>query len=76
MLFCVCDGDAVAPPNATLKYARAAPRGEIKRYPVGHFDIYVGETWERAVADQTDFLSRYLAGNRESAEIENAAARS
>jgi pimeloyl-ACP methyl ester carboxylesterase len=74
-LFCVCDGDAVAPAKATLKYARAAPRGEIKRYPVGHFDIYVGETWERVVDDQTEFLSRYLAGNRESAEIENAAAR-
>jgi len=74
-LFCVCDGDAVAPAKATMKHARAAPRGEIKRYPVGHFDIYVGEPWERAVADQTEFLSRCLAGSRESAEIDNAAAR-
>jgi pimeloyl-ACP methyl ester carboxylesterase len=65
VLFCVCDGDAVAPPKATLKFARAAPRGEIKRYPVGHFDIYVGAPWEHAVADQTEFLSRSLAGNRE-----------
>jgi pimeloyl-ACP methyl ester carboxylesterase len=76
VLFCVCDGDAVAPPKATLRYAEAAPRGEIKRYPVGHFDIYVGETWERAVADQTEFLSRCLAGSRKSAEIDNAAAQS
>lgn len=74
-LFCVCDGDALAPAKTTLKYARAAPRGEIKRYPVGHFDIYVGETWEHAVADQTEFLARHLAGKRESVEIENAAAR-
>lgn len=66
----MCDGDALAPAKATLKYARATPRGEIKRYPAGQFDIYVGETWERAVADQTEFLSRYLARNRESAEIE------
>jgi pimeloyl-ACP methyl ester carboxylesterase len=74
-LFCVCDGDAVAPATATLKYARAAPQGEIKRYPVGHFDIYVGDAWERAVADQTEFLSRCLAGGRTSAEIDTAVAR-
>jgi len=72
VLFCVCDDDAVAPATATLKYAEAAPRGEIKRYPVGHFDIYVGEAWERAVADQTEFLSRCLAGGRTSAEFDTA----
>ena len=27
---------------------------------IGHFDIYVGEDWERAVADQTEFLVRTL----------------
>lgn len=61
ILFCVCDGDAVAPANQTLKHASAAPRGEIKRYPVGHFEIYVGEPFEQAVADQTEFLVRALA---------------
>jgi fermentation-respiration switch protein FrsA (DUF1100 family) len=76
VLFCVCDGDTVAPAKTTLKYARAAPRGEIKHYPVGHFDIYLGETWERAVADQTEFFSRCLAGSRESAEIDDTVARS
>ena len=37
-----------------------APRGEVKRYPVGHFDIYLGEPFEHAVADQTEFLVRHL----------------
>jgi fermentation-respiration switch protein FrsA (DUF1100 family) len=60
ILFCVCDGDSVAPPRQTLKHAAAAPRGEVKRYPVGHFDVYVGEPFERAVADQTEFLVRTL----------------
>jgi fermentation-respiration switch protein FrsA (DUF1100 family) len=59
-LFCVCDADSVAPAKATLKHVAAAPRGEIKRYPVGHFDIYVGEPFEQAVADQTEFLVRTL----------------
>lgn len=60
ILFCICDSDAVAPAEIALRYARTAPRGEIKRYPIGHFDIYRGEPFERAVADQTEFLVRHL----------------
>lgn len=59
-LFCVADRDSLAPAGATVKLVGAAPRGEIKRYPVGHFEIYVGAAWERAVADQTEFLLRHL----------------
>jgi pimeloyl-ACP methyl ester carboxylesterase len=61
ILFCVCDGDSVAPASQTLKHASGAPRGEVKRYPVGHFEIYVGEPFEQAVTDQTEFLTRTLA---------------
>src|SRR5437868_2434625 len=60
ILFCICDTDAVAPPETALRYAATAPRGEVKRYPVGHFDIYLGEPFEHAVADQTEFLVRHL----------------
>lgn len=60
ILFCVCDKDSVAPVGPTLKYAAQAPRGEIVRYPVGHFDIYLGEPFERAVADQVAFLQHHL----------------
>jgi uncharacterized protein len=60
VLFCVCDKDAITPARQTLKYAAAVPRGEVKRYPVGHFAIYVGEPFEHAVADQTEFLTRTL----------------
>lgn len=58
ILFAVCKTDSVAPAGPTLKYARTAPAGEIKLYPEGHFDIYVGEPFERVVADQLDFLTR------------------
>jgi len=75
-LFCICDDDALAPAKLTVKFAAASPRGEVKRYPVGHFEIYVGETWERAVADQTAFLVRHLGGDRQRAGISPAAARS
>jgi fermentation-respiration switch protein FrsA (DUF1100 family) len=67
ILFCICDKDAVAPPEAALRYAATAPRGEVKRYPVGHFDIYRGEPFEQAARDQTEFLVRHL-------EVANAAA--
>ncbi|MFA9272474.1 MAG: alpha/beta hydrolase [Baekduiaceae bacterium] len=60
ILFCVCDKDTVAPVGSTLKYAAQAPRGEVVRYPVGHFDIYLGEPFERAVADQVAFLQRHV----------------
>jgi fermentation-respiration switch protein FrsA (DUF1100 family) len=60
VLASVCDKDALAPAERTVKLISRAPRAEIKRYPVGHFDIYVGDAWERAVADQTDFLRRHL----------------
>lgn len=60
VLFCLCDTDAVAPAAIAARYAATAPRGEVKRYPVGHFDIYLGDPFEQAVADQTEFLVRHL----------------
>jgi dienelactone hydrolase len=59
-LFCITDQDSLAPAEQTAKLAARGPQNEIKRYPIGHFDIYVGEDWERAVADQTEFLVRTL----------------
>jgi len=60
ILFCVCDTDSVAPAGPTLRYAAQAPRATVKRYAEGHFDIYVGEAFERVVADQIEFLDRNL----------------
>lgn len=59
VLFCVCDGDVVTPPGPTLRAAHRAPRGEVRRYPYGHFDIYHDP---RAKADQLEFLNRVLGG--------------
>lgn len=60
VLFCVCERDAITPAPRTLRYVATASRGEVRRYPVGHFDIYVGEPFAQAVADQTEFLTRTL----------------
>jgi fermentation-respiration switch protein FrsA (DUF1100 family) len=63
-LFCICDKDSVAPAERTARLVAAAARGEIKHYPVGHFEIYMGEAFEQAVSDQTEFLTRHLLSQR------------
>lgn len=62
-LFIVCDRDQVAPASATLRHAAQAPRGEIRRYDSGHFDIYVGDDFERVVADEIAFLRKHVPSN-------------
>ncbi len=60
ILFCVCDNDSVAPAKATLRHAAKAPRGEVQRYAAGHFDIYLGEHFERLTTDQLSFLAKHV----------------
>ena len=60
ILFCISDTDTVTPPAQTERYARTAPRGEIKRYDAGHFEFYLGEPFEALVRDQIEFLTRQL----------------
>ena len=60
IFFAICETDTVAPAKASARHAEKAPRGEIKVYPFGHFDIYVGEPFEQAVADYLDFLRRHV----------------
>jgi hypothetical protein len=61
MLVQIADRDTVAPVKAAQQAAwRATGRGEVRTYPIGHFDIYTGEPFERAIADQLHFLRRHL----------------
>jgi pimeloyl-ACP methyl ester carboxylesterase len=59
LLVCVCENDTTTPPASTIKAAGRAPRGELRRYPYGHFDIYNDP---KVKADQVDFLRRVVAG--------------
>jgi fermentation-respiration switch protein FrsA (DUF1100 family) len=61
MLVQIADRDSVAPVKAAQDAVwRATGRAELRTYPIGHFDIYRGEPFERAVADQLHFLRRHL----------------
>jgi poly(3-hydroxyalkanoate) synthetase len=61
LLVCMADGDRLAKPSAARRLARAAPRGELRRYRSGHFGLYVGKGFRRAMADQAEFVARHLA---------------
>ncbi|WP_327097641.1 alpha/beta fold hydrolase [Nocardia vinacea] len=60
ILICISATDSVAPPKQTERYARQAPRGDVRLYDAGHFGFYLGEAFEQLVADQTEFLVRHL----------------
>jgi dienelactone hydrolase len=61
ILVCVCDQDSLVDVKASDKVAHDAPQGEVAHYPIGHFEIYTGEWFERAVSRQAEFLARHLS---------------
>ena len=61
LLICVCDHDSLVDVKASDQVAHDAPQGEVAHYPIGHFDIYTGEWFERAVSRQAEFLVRHLS---------------
>jgi uncharacterized protein len=58
----ICERDTVAPIAAVERAAALMPKAEVVRYPVGHFDVYVGADFERSVSDQEAFLVKHLLG--------------
>ena len=61
MLVQIGDRDAIAPVKAAEDAAwRATGRAEVRTYPIGHFEIYTGPPFERAIADQLHFLRRHV----------------
>lgn len=56
----ICENDSVAPVSAADRAVEAMRDVRVKRYPVGHFDIYQGEARQRSIADQCDFLAEVL----------------
>jgi pimeloyl-ACP methyl ester carboxylesterase len=62
VLLQICDTDEPIPLNTIEESARKMGRqSEVKHYPIGHFDIYTGENFERSVNDQLQFLKRHLS---------------
>jgi len=62
LLVCVADRDLEASPAFAIEVARRAPQGDVRRYPVGHFDVYFEPLRTRVIADQIAFLRQHLYG--------------
>ncbi|NJD30903.1 MAG: alpha/beta hydrolase [Gammaproteobacteria bacterium] len=57
----ICEHDSVAPASAAEEVVRRlGSKGEVRRYPIGHFEPYFGAPFERSVSDQLEFLRRHL----------------
>jgi pimeloyl-ACP methyl ester carboxylesterase len=60
-LLIACERDSLVSIEATFKTARRmGDRARILTLPIGHFDIYVGEWFERASAEQVAFFTAAL----------------
>lgn len=57
----ICLRDTVAPASAAEAAARrAGSRATVKRYDIGHFDLYLGDAFQQSVSDQVAFLQQTL----------------
>ncbi|HEX8122226.1 MAG TPA: alpha/beta hydrolase [Solirubrobacteraceae bacterium] len=60
VLIQVAQRDRIVPPEVARRAAERPPVAEFHEYPIGHFDVYGGKAFRRAVDDQVDFLARHL----------------
>ncbi|WP_330179137.1 alpha/beta hydrolase [Nocardia sp. NBC_01503] len=60
VFYAICDNDTVAPAGPTLRAAEKTKHAVVKQYPIGHFDIYFDDWFEKAVYDQVEFLTATL----------------
>lgn len=58
--FALCATDSVAPAAASDRHARRSSLAEVKLYPCGHFDVYVGDAFEVVAHDYVAFLQRHV----------------
>lgn len=60
VFYAIAEHDTIAPPGPTRKAAERTKHAVVKQYPVGHFDVYFDDVFERVVKDETDFLVSVL----------------
>lgn len=52
--------DAICPMGATRRVVRRVPDARLEEYPIGHFDAYHGEWFEKVVTREAEFLEECL----------------
>jgi len=62
VLLQICDLDTITPISAAEETeARLGNYAEVNHYPIGHFDIYFSDNFEKSVSDQLEFFRKHLA---------------
>ena len=59
-LILIAEKDSLIPARVVEKVASRMPRSETIRLPVGHFDVYCGEDFEKVVEIEARFLKKHL----------------
>jgi len=61
VLLQICEHDSIIPKRSVEETEKKMGNyAEAIHYPIGHFDIYIGDNFEIAVSDQLDFLKKHL----------------
>ena len=60
LLVCIAEQDTAGSVALAVRAAERAPRGTLRRHPVGHFAVYLGAVRDRLIADETAFLRAQL----------------
>lgn len=62
LLVCIGTEDQETPGDTGRQLAEDAPHGQLRSYPVGHFEVYRPDIRDQVLRDQTEFLLRALVG--------------
>lgn len=60
LLVCIAEDDTATSVPFAIRAAREAPRGELRRYPGGHFGAYLPPVCEQMLDDEVAFLRRHV----------------
>jgi dienelactone hydrolase len=61
VLLQICEHDSITPKSAVKETEKMLGKfAEVKYYPIGHFDIYFVDNFEKSVCDQLEFFKKYL----------------
>jgi len=61
VLIQICEKDNLVSMHSALNTAKILGEyAEVKQYPIEHFEIYLGENFEKSVGDQIAFLKKHL----------------
>jgi fermentation-respiration switch protein FrsA (DUF1100 family) len=61
VLLQICEDDNIVPKSAAEETEKQLGKyAEAIYYPIGHFDIYIGDNFKKAVSDQFKFFKKHL----------------